>query len=153
GIKQALDAGVDTVEHGSDLDDELVQQMLDQGTWLCPTLSISQYMITFGRKRGIPEESMAKAEEMRDVRLSSVRSAYEAGVKIFMGTDSCNTMPFGRHAWELELMVDQLGMSACEAIVASTSAAADALNIGGITGSLQRGKAADLLVLARNPLQ
>lgn len=152
GIKQALDAGVDTIEHGSDLDDGLVQQMLDQGTWLCPTLSISQYMISFGRERGIPEESMAKAEEMRDVRLASVRRAYEAGVRIFMGTDSCNTMPFGRHAWELELMVEQLGMSPLEAIVASTSAAAEALDIAGTTGSLQRGKAADLLVLERNPL-
>lgn len=153
GIKQALDAGVDTVEHGSDLDDDLVKQMLDQGTWLCPTLSISQYMISFGRERGIPEESMAKAEEMRDIRLSSVRRAYEAGVRIFMGTDSCNTMPFGRHAWELELMVDQLGMTAREAIVASTGAAAQALDISSLTGSLQRGKAADLLVLDSDPLQ
>lgn len=151
GIKQALDAGVDTIEHGSSLDEELIQQMVDQGTWLCPTLSISQYMISSGRERGIPEESLEKAEEMRDSRLSSVRSAYEAGVRIFMGTDSCNTMAFGNHAWELELMVEQLGMTPAEAITASTSAAAEALDIGHLTGSLQLGKAADLLVVNGNP--
>jgi len=151
GIKQALDAGVDTIEHGSSLDAELIQQMVDQGTWLCPTLSISQYMISSGRERGIPEESLEKAEEMRDSRLSSVRQAYEAGVRIFMGTDSCNTMAFGNHAWELELMVQQLGMTASEAIKASTSSAAEALNISSATGSLKNGKAADLLIVQGDP--
>src|SRR5690606_23100153 len=125
----------------------LIQQMVDQGTWLCPTLSISQYMISSGKERGIPEESLEKAEEMRDSRLTSVQQAYQAGVRIFMGTDSCNTMAFGNHAWELQLMIEQLGMTTLEAIRASTSAAAEALNINHLTGTLQRGKAADLLVI------
>lgn len=153
GIKQALDAGVDTIEHGSSLDAELIQQMVDQGTWLCPTLSISQYMISSGKERGIPEESLEKAEEMRDSRLTSVQQAYQAGVRIFMGTDSCNTMAFGNHAWELQLMIEQLGMTTLEAIRASTSAAAEALNINHLTGTLQRGKAADLLVIDGDPIE
>jgi len=151
-ILQALEAGVDTIEHGSELDDRLVGIMVDQGTWLCPTLAITEFVMTRGQTRGIPPESIEKGSHMRHRRVESLTKAYRAGVKIFMGTDSCNTMPFGSHAWELELMHRLLGMSPMEAILAATSRAAEALGLGDKTGSIQPGKWADLLVVDGDPL-
>ena len=152
GIRQALEAGVDTLEHGSQLDDALIELMLLRGTRLCPTLAIGEYMLLAGRERGIPAASLAKAEALRPARLESVRRAYRAGVPIFAGTDSCNTFAFGRHAWELELLQEQVGMSPMEAIVAATSAAADALGLGDRTGAVEAGRWADLLVVDGDPL-
>jgi imidazolonepropionase-like amidohydrolase len=152
GIRQALEAGVDTLEHGSSLDAELIELMLARGTWLCPTLAIVEYIMLNGRARGVPEESLAKAGAMRANRLESVRAAYEAGVPIFMGTDSCNTFPFGDHAWELDLLQRQLGMSPMEALVAATRSAAEALDIANLTGTVEPGKRADLLIIEGDPL-
>src|SRR5262249_42703191 len=85
-------------------------------------------------------------------RREAVQKAYHAGVRIFMGTDSCNTMAFGRHAWELQLMCESIGMTAMESLVAATSAAACAIGVGDLTGSIEAGKAADLLVVDGDPL-
>lgn len=153
GIRQALDAQVDTLEHGTQLDDELIEQMVRQGTWLCPTLALSEYMMTQGQARGIPDEAMEKAQNLRWGRLDAARRAWKAGVKIFMGTDTCNTMPFGPyHAWELELMMRHIGMDAMEAIVTATARAAEALGLGDETGTITEGKWADLLVVEGDPL-
>lgn len=152
GIRRALNAGVDTLEHGSNLDDELIEMMVAQGTWLCPTLAIGEFVLTHGESRGVPAESLAKAREMADIRRDSVRRAYRAGVRVFMGTDSCNTMAFGRHAWELELMQRDMGLTSMKAIVAATSAAAEALSLGSVTGTIEPRKRADLLVIAGDPL-
>jgi imidazolonepropionase-like amidohydrolase len=152
GIRTALEAGVDTLEHGSSLDADLIQRMVRAGTVLCPTLSISDYMLTTGRQRGLSDEIMAKAERLGPIRRAAVRAAYEAGVAIIVGTDSSNTMPFGSHARELELLHDQIGMTARETIVAATSVAATALGIGAETGSVEPGKCADLLVVEGDPV-
>lgn len=152
GIRQALDAGVDTLEHGSDLDDNLIEMLIERGTFLCPTLAISEYILTNGEERGVPTESLAKAHRMRERQVASLRAAWEAGVRFFMGTDSCNTFAFGSHAWELELMCRYLGMSAMDAIVCATSNAAAALDLGDTTGRITHGFAADLLIVDGNPL-
>ena len=152
GIWQALDAGVDTLEHGSLLDDELIEMLLRQNTWLCPTMAISEYLVSEGASRGVPPASLAKARDMHGAHIESMRRAYRAGVRMFMGTDSCNTMAFGRHAWELELMRRDIGMTPMEAIVAATSSAADALDLGGVTGTVQPGGRADLIVVDGDPL-
>ncbi|HEX3723830.1 MAG TPA: amidohydrolase family protein [Nitrolancea sp.] len=152
GIEQALVAGVDTLEHGTHLDDELIEMMLERRTWLCPTLSIGEYLLDHGVERGVPAESLAKARETDVARQVSMRKAYQAGVRIFMGTDSCNTMAFGGHARELELMHRRIGMTLMETIVAATASAADALGIGDRTGTIACGKSADLLVVDGDPL-
>ncbi len=152
GIYQALVAGVDTLEHGTHLDDELIEMMLERNTWLCPTLAIGDFILTHGKERGVPAESLAKSREIDGERQESMRKAYQAGVRIFMGTDSCNTMAFGGHARELQLMHERIGMTPMETIVASTSAAADAIGVGDITGTLEPGKVADLLIVAGDPL-
>ena len=153
GIRQALEAGVDTIEHGSSLDDELVELMLKKGAWLCPTLSIGEFVLLHGEKRGIPAANLEKSRVISQRRHEAVRTAFQAGVPIFAGTDSCNTMPFGTHALELELLQRHVGMTAREAIVAATCAAAQALGLGDKTGTVEAGKWADLLVVDGDPLE
>lgn len=152
GILQALEAGVDTIEHGSSLDDELIELMLHKGAWLCPTLAIGEYILFNGEKRGVPKENLEKSRIISHRRNDAVVRAYRAGVPIFTGTDSCNTMPFGAHAWELELLQRCVGMSASEAIVSGTRAAAQAIGLGDKTGTIEPGKWADLLVVDGDPL-
>ena len=152
GIRAALEAGIDTLEHGSSLDAELIELMLRTGAALCPTLSISEHMLTHGRDRGLPETTMAKARRLAPVRRAAVRAAYRAGVPIIAGTDSSNTLPFGRHAHELQLLHEITGMSPLEAVVSATSGAARALGIDDETGSLEPGKAADVLIVRGDPL-
>jgi imidazolonepropionase-like amidohydrolase len=152
GIRAALEAGVDTLEHGSCLDEELIEMMLRSDTWLCPTLAITQFLLDEGDARGVPPASLAKAREIAALHRESMRVAYRYGVRIFMGTDSCNTMAFGRHAWELELMQREIGMTPMETIVASTRSAAEALGVDSITGTVTTGKRADLLVIDGDPL-
>ncbi|MER5515408.1 amidohydrolase family protein [Streptomyces sp. NPDC002763] len=152
GITAALSAGVDTLEHGSDLDDDLIELMLEQGTFLCPTLSISEFMTEHGPGRGLAAEQLDKAERLRERRLASVRRAYRAGVRIISGSDSSNTMRFGNHARELELLHEQIGMTPAEVLVAATSAAADALGLGARTGTVAPGRWADLLLVDGDPL-
>lgn len=152
GIRVALEAGVDTLEHGSGLDAELIELMLRTGAALCPTLSISEHMLSNGRARGLPEATMAKAERLAPVRRAAVQAAYRAGVPIIAGTDSSNTLPFGNHARELQLLHEIVGMSPLEAIGSATSGAAKALGIGDETGSLEPGKAADVLIVRGDPL-
>ncbi len=152
GIRQALEAGVDTLEHGSSLDDELIALMLERGTRLCPTLAITEHILTQGAARGVPAASLEKARALREGQIAGLRKAYQAGVPIFMGTDSCNTFAFGAHAWELELLHTYLGLSPAEAIVAATSSAAEALGLGEQTGAIVPGRWADLLVVDGDPL-
>jgi imidazolonepropionase-like amidohydrolase len=152
GVRQALDGGVDSIEHGSALDPELIQRMVDNGIWLCPTLAVSEYIHTQGRERGVPEASLAKNAVVRSSRLESARAAAAAGVRIFLGTDSSSVLPFGRHAWELELLVSLLGLSPMQALQIGTRDAAQALGLGDRCGVLEPGRWADVLVVDGDPL-
>src|SRR5438477_4227048 len=116
GVRQALEGGVDSIEHGSALDADLIQRMLDTGTWLCPTLAVTEHIHSHGRERGVPEASLAKNEVVRASRLESARAAAAAGVRIFLGTDTSSVLPFGHHAWELELLVSLLDVAPMRAI-------------------------------------
>jgi imidazolonepropionase-like amidohydrolase len=153
GILQALHAGVDTIEHGSSLDDELIELMLESGAMLCPTLAITDFILNHGREAGIAEESLEKARRLKERSLDGHRAAYAAGVPIFMGTDSSAAYRFGNHAHELMLMHEMIGLTPMEAIVASTGSAAVALGINDQTGTLEAGKLADLLIVDGNPLE
>lgn len=152
GIRRVLAAGVDTVEHGSFIDDACIEIMLKQGTWLVPTLSISDFTISNGEKSGARPEGIAKMKLGRDERRSNIRKAMEAGVKIAMGTDSSgNLCPFGQHARELELYVE-LGMSTAAALETATIGAAAALGRNDVSGKIEKGAVADIVLLNGNPL-
>jgi imidazolonepropionase-like amidohydrolase len=153
GVLQAVLGGVDTIEHGSMVDEECVQLLLDRDVALCPTLTLQSYMASGDADPPLSAAAQEKARIVHRGHADAVRLAHGAGVRIFAGTDSCNTMPFGRHARELGLLVELAGMSSMQALVAATSAAARALAIEADTGSLVPGKSADLLVVDGDPLQ
>jgi imidazolonepropionase-like amidohydrolase len=149
GVKAAVAAGVDTVEHGTFLDDEAIDRMLAAETTLVPTLS-APYRIA-RNAAGATTESARKTERVYDRHVESFRTAAEAGVRIAGGTDAGT--PFnvhGANASELQFMAEY-GLSAREAIRAMTETAADVVGLDG-SGTLDPGTHADLLVVAGNPL-
>lgn len=152
GVKIALAAGCDSLEHGTVLDDDDIDFMLKNEIFLIPTLSYGKRVEEMGYESGLPSYSVDKAINSRKQRLRSFKKALAAGVQIAMGSDA--GMPFashGKNAFELEAMVEA-GMSPQQALVATTSLAAKVLGLEKETGTLEKGKFADLLVIRENPL-
>jgi imidazolonepropionase-like amidohydrolase len=152
GIKNAILGGVWSVEHGSILDDEAIQMMLDHGTFLVPTLYIVANFFEHGAEYGMTPIALEKARNIQEIHFKSFTRAVQAGVKIAMGTDCFHSEMHGTNARELALMV-QYGMTPMQAIVASTKTSAEVCKIEKMVGTLQAGKLADLLVIDGNPLE
>jgi len=153
GIKNALKAGVKTIEHGFYLDDEACRMMVDNDRIFVPTLAIMHMICERGADHGTPEYALAKARAARRAHDETVRRAHEAGVKIALGTDFCGPelIPHGKNALELELLVES-GLTPMEAIVAGTRVAAEALGLADSIGTLERGKEGDVIVVDGDPL-
>jgi imidazolonepropionase-like amidohydrolase len=152
GIKNAIRAGIRSIDHGIYLDDEAIQMMLDRGTWLVPTLVAPRGVIDAADAgASIPEASVAKAREVVDTHTASFAKAVSAGVKVAMGTDSGVT-PHGQNLRELGLMVEG-GMSPMQAIVATTRSAAELMGLESELGTLEPGKRADLVLVEGDPLE
>jgi imidazolonepropionase-like amidohydrolase len=152
GIKTAVRAGIDSVEHGVYLDDEVIEEMRQRGTFLVATLVAPAMIARHGTSAGIPEYVVTKAAGVLEAHQESFRKAVRAGVRIAMGTDAGT--PFNRHganAQELALMVEG-GLSPADAIVAATRSAAELLDLVEVTGTVEPGKAADLLIVDGDPL-
>lgn len=147
GIKNALLAGVASVEHGVYLNDELIELMLEQDVYLVPTLVAPLSVVEFAEMHPdiLPPMMAAKAVDVIESHRHSFRRAVEAGVKIAMGTDS-GVGKHGENGRELQLMVEN-GMTPMQAIVASTSSAAQLLHIDAHLGTLEVGKLADIIVV------
>ncbi len=145
GIKNAVRAGIRSIEHGIYLDDEAIQMMLDAGTYLVPTL-IAPMGVIDAAERGvdIPDVILDKARNVVDVHRESISKAIDAGVQIAMGTDAGVT-PHGENLRELAEMVS-LGMSPGAAFEASTRVAAELMGIENDIGTIEVGKVADLVV-------
>lgn len=151
GIKNAIRAGIRSIDHGIYLDDEAIEMMLARGTWLVPTLVAPRGVIDAAEAgASIPEASVAKAREVVEIHRASFAKAVEAGVKVAMGTDSGVT-PHGLNLRELSLMVDG-GMSPMQAIEATTRSAAELMGLEDELGTLEAGKRADLVVVDGDPL-
>jgi imidazolonepropionase-like amidohydrolase len=151
GIKNAVRAGIRSIEHGIFLDDEGISLMLERGTWLVPTLSAPQAVIDLVEAGGsLPEAVVAKAHAVIEIHRLAVRRAIEAGVKVAMGTDS-GVGPHGSNLREVELMTD-VGLSPAQALVATTSEAARLLDVADKFGTIEAGKRADLVVIDGDPL-
>ena len=153
GIKNALEAGVASIEHGIFLDDEAIDLMLKRGVYLVPTLVAPQDVIDLAASRPglLPDYAVNKAREVMISHSESFRRAVEAGVKVAMGTDT-GVGPHGGNARELGLMVAN-GMTPMQAIVASTQTAAELLRLDDRLGTVAAGKLADLLLVEGNPLE
>ncbi len=153
GIKNAVRAGVRSIEHGTLADDEARQMMADHGIFLTSTLSSNFWMLNTRNKKDIPQFMKDKAEEVSKIRRKNLKRSRELGVKVAMGTDAGTPYNYhGRNAMELVQYVELGIMSEKEAIVASTATAADAIGLADQVGILEKGKLADCLVLDENPL-
>ncbi|MFH1330494.1 MAG: amidohydrolase family protein [Actinomycetota bacterium] len=151
GIKNAVRAGIRSIEHGIYLDDQAIDLMLQRGTYLVPTLVAPRGVIKAADAGlAIPEASLAKAREVIDIHFDSFRRAVAAGVKVAMGTDSGVT-PHGRNLEELALM-EQGGMTPTQVLVATTRTAAELMGLEKDSGTLEPGKRADLVVVDGDPL-
>jgi imidazolonepropionase-like amidohydrolase len=151
GIKNAVRAGVHSIEHGIYLDDEAVELMLKQGTFLVPTLLAPVAVLEIGEKGGMSEHAIRKAREVVEAHRESVSRAHKAGVKIAMGTDA-GVMPHGTNLRELGLMVG-VGMTPMETIVATTKIAAECLGWQNQVGTVQAGKLADIVIAKTDPIR
>ncbi len=145
GIKNAVRAGIRSIEHGIYLDDEAIEMMLEAGTYLVPTL-IAPMGVIDAADRGVdmPATVIAKARGVVEVHRRSVANAIAAGVKIAMGTDSGVT-PHGQNLRELAEM-ESLGMTPGAVLEATTRVAAELMGIDDEIGTIEVGKAADLVV-------
>lgn len=150
GIKNAIRAGIRSIEHGIYLDDEAIQLMLDHGTYLVPTLVAPTGVVRAAESgAAIPEASVRKAREVIEIHRDSFARAVAAGVTVAMGTDSGVT-PHGDNLEELALM-QAGGMTPPAVLHATTRVAAECLGVAADRGTIEAGKRADLVVLDGDP--
>lgn len=152
GIKNAVLAGVDSIEHGVWLDDEAIALMRERGTYLVATLTAPWQIAHNGEAAGIPPYMVEKSWQVLESHQASFRAAVRAGVRVAMGTDQgtpCNRP--GENAQEL-LRMQALGLSSSAALLAASAWAADLLRIADRTGRIRPGLDADLLLVPADPL-
>lgn len=153
GLINAINAGMNSIEHGTFIDDECIGLMLSKGTYLVPTL----IAMKINKERAldetstIPEWSRDDSIRIEGIHKKNMKKAYNAGVKIVMGTDS-GVVPHGRNLEELGYLVD-IGMDPMEAIIAGTKRAAESLGWEDKIGTLEENKLADLIISKNNPLK
>lgn len=150
GIKRAVLAGANSIEHCSILDDETIALMKQKGTYMVPTLYVLDYIIdTYGEK-GFPEKIVNKAKSIRKIKLESFAEAVKAGVKVAYGTDA-SVMHHGDNAKDFPYLI-RGGMTPMQAIQTATVNAADLLGMKDKIGSVAKGKFADIIAVEANPI-
>ncbi len=152
GIKNAIKAGVNSIEHGVFLDQEAIDLMIENDVYLVPTLTAIYWMAEKGIEAGIPDYAVRKSKDILNDHIKSFKLALKSGVKIAMGTDAGSPFNYhGENSLELVFMV-KYGMSELEAIKSATSVSAELLGLSEKIGSIQADKKADLVILNKNPL-
>lgn len=143
GIKRAVRAGVRSIEHGSLMDDEAIDLMVEHGTYLVPDVWMGDWALDQGEREGWSPNVMRKLRETTEVQREGFAKAVEAGIRIAFGTDS-GTYPHGMNAHQFATMVKH-GMTPMEAIRSATVVAAELLGSSDRIGSLRSGAFADLV--------
>lgn len=153
GMKQAVAAGVRSIEHATLMDDDAAEAMVQHDVFMVPTLSALATTAGCPLGSGVPESAVQKAKDMSARHEVSFKKAHRRGVRIAMGTDAGTPFNYhGDNAQELERMV-ALGMSPMEAILSATASAAALLGLDEQIGTIQPGKQADLVIVEGNPLK
>jgi imidazolonepropionase-like amidohydrolase len=150
GILWASEAGVDSIEHGSYIDDAAIAEMKKNGTYLVPTLYLADWFLQNAERIGTPPELIAKGREVMPAARKNVARAFAAGVKVGFGTDAA-VYPHGLNAHEFAVMV-KLGLTPLQAIQAATINDADLLGWSDRVGTLEPGKWADIVAVDGDPL-
>ena len=150
GIKNAIRAGVQSIEHGSLMDDEAIRMMKEHGTFLIADIYNADYIATEGKRLGWPAEFLRKNDETTEAQRQGFRKAVAAGVKLAYGTDS-GVYPHGWNARQLPYMV-RYGMTPMQAIQSATIVAAKNIGREDRVGSLAAGKYADLIAIEGDAL-
>jgi imidazolonepropionase-like amidohydrolase len=150
GIKDAVLAGVDSIEHGSFIDEEDIQLMKQHKTYLVPTLYLGDWFLENYQKLGLTDDMVTKAKFVMPAARQNVARAFREGVKVAFGTDAA-VYPHGLNAREFAVMV-KLGLTPLAAIQAATINAADLLGWQDQIGALEPGKYADLIAVEGDPL-
>src|SRR6266496_3257336 len=151
GIRWAAEAGVDSVEHGSYIDDAGIAAMKEHGTYLVPTVYLGDWMIDNAGLTHLPPPLLAKAKDVIPAARKNIAHAFASGVKVAFGTDAA-VYPHGLNAHEFGVMV-KLGLTPLQAIQAATVNAADLLGWAGKVGSLEPGAWADMVAVDADPIK
>lgn len=151
GIRWAAEAGVDSVEHGSYIDDAAIAAMKEHGTYLVPTLYLGDWMIDNAGLTRLPSPLLAKARDVIPAARKNIAHAFASGVKVALGTDAA-VYPHGMNAHEFAVMV-KLGLTPLQSIQAGTINAADLLGWTGKVGTLEPGAWADIVAVDGDPLK
>jgi imidazolonepropionase-like amidohydrolase len=151
GARDAVEAGIDCIEHGYRLDAATIEAMALQRTWLVPTMVAMEHAQAPNWAAGMPDETVRRARDRWDAAIEAVQTARRAGVRIAAGTDSFAIVPIEALRREVHLLVAEGGMTPIEALRAATGAAADLLGVAGHTGTIEVGKRADILLVEGDP--
>jgi imidazolonepropionase-like amidohydrolase len=151
GILWASQAGVDSIEHGSYIDDAAIAEMKRNGTYLVPTLYLGDWFIEHAAENHVPDFLLVKAKAVMPAARKNVAHAFASGVKVAFGTDAA-VYPHGLNAREFAVMV-KLGLTPLQAIQAATVNAADLLGWPDKIGSVEPGNWADIIAVDGDPLQ
>jgi len=149
GILWASEAGVDSIEHGSYIDDAAIAMMRKHGTYLVPTVYLEDWQIENGHLPALYHQKMV---DVSSVAKQNIKHAMQSGVKIALGTDAA-VYPHGLNAHELDVYVNQLGMAPLTALQTATINAADLMGWSSKTGTVEHGKWADIIAVDKNPLE
>jgi len=151
GIRNAILAGADSVEHASFLTDEVIELAKEHGTRFVMDIYVTEHILSEGEASGVLQESLEKEREVGQIQRESFTRAHAAGVELVYGTDSA-VYPHGDNARQFSRMV-QFGMTPAEAIRAATVSAADLLGVGDQVGRIAEGLQADLVAVSGNPYE
>ena len=150
GIRWSAEAGVDSIEHGSYIDDAAIAAMKQHGTYLVPTLYLGDWFLENAPKMNVPPSMLAKGKEVMPAARKNIAHAFASGVKVGFGTDAA-VYPHGLNAREFAVMV-KLGLTPLQAIQAATLNDADLLGWSDKVGVLEPGRYADIIAVEGDPL-
>jgi imidazolonepropionase-like amidohydrolase len=150
GMRNAINAGVHSIEHGTYLDDEIINMMLENGTFLVPTLMANKNIKELALQGKTREWETEAALKVFDIQKENIKRAYNAGVRIAMGTD-CGVVKHGTNLKELALLCE-IGMDPMEAIVAGTKTGAECMGWDSELGTVEEGKLADIVISRVDPI-